>query len=363
MQKRVEAVPVEPTSLWPMHYSSRHGSKYNYVCCRVGGAASTESEGGSCGRLASQRFASCFAPRLPARAWPDRGTAAAVAASGTALAGTAPSAAELRAVAAPLPISAVVEFPPSAAAASALWGGLHFGGLWAFRSGGTHVVPVDQTCTDEAGEATGWQIVQIQDVVRPNEQQQVALDALGDGIVKASQVIRAGCPTNIAFTPTGRLEQMQKRVEALIQAVSIMRPAVEEFYRQLSDEQRARFNALDAPAREREGDDPTASARPGAKAACGADVTPWPTDSIEQAVDPTDAQRVKLDDLKAAAARAADLIKASCPAETPLTPPDRLAAVAMRLDAVLRGVQTVRAAVDDLYSTLTDEQKARFNTP
>jgi len=221
---------------------------------------------------------------------------------------------------------------------------------------------VDQTCADEAGEVTGWPIDQIREVVQPNEQQRAALDALADAVVKASQTIKAGCPTAVSFTPTGRLEQMQKRVEALIQAVSAVRPAVAKFYEQLSDEQKARFNAMGAPGGQREGDDRTASGRPNPQAACGAAVTPWPTDSIERVVRPTDAQRAKLDDLKAAAAKSADLIKASCPAETPLTPPDRLAAVAKRLDAVLQGVQTVRAAVDDFYSVLTDEQKARFNT-
>jgi hypothetical protein len=220
---------------------------------------------------------------------------------------------------------------------------------------------VDQTCSNEAGEVTGWPIDQIQEAVQPNEQQRAALDALGDAIVKAAQAIRAACPTSVAFTPTGRLEQMQKRVEALIQAVSIVRPAVVTFYQQLSDEQKARFNAMGAPGGEHEGDDRTASGRRSPQAACAADVTPWPTDSIERAVHPTDSQRVKLEDLKAAAAKAADLIKASCPGETPLTPPDRLAAVAKRLDALLQGVQAVRAATDDFYSMLTDEQKARFN--
>lgn len=220
---------------------------------------------------------------------------------------------------------------------------------------------VDQTCSDEAGEVMGWPLDQIQDVVQPNEQQRAALDALGDAIVKAGQAIRTGCPTNIAFTPTGRLEQMQRRVEALVQAVSIVRPAVVRFYEQLSDEQKARFNAMGAPGSEHEADDRPASSRPNLQAVCAADVTPWPTDSIERAVHPTDTQRVKLDDLKAAATKAAGLIKASCPAETPLTPPDRLAAVAKRFDAVLQGVQTVRAAVEDFYSTLNDEQKARFN--
>jgi hypothetical protein len=217
---------------------------------------------------------------------------------------------------------------------------------------------VDQTCVEEASEVTGFSVDQVKEVVEPNEQQRAALDALADALAKASRTIKTACPTGVSFTPSGRLEQMQKRVEALIQAVGIVRPAVAGFYNQLSDEQKARFNAM---AGERVGNVRPGSGRPNPQVACSAAVTPWPTDTIERAVHPTDAQRGKLDDLKSAAAKAADLLKASCPAETPLTPPDRLAAVAKRLDAVLQGVQTMRTAVDDFYSTLTDEQKARFN--
>jgi hypothetical protein len=43
-----------------------------------------------------------------------------------------------------------------------------------------------------------------------------------------------------------------------------------------------------------------------------------------------------------------------------LTPPARLAAVGKRLDTMLAAVETVRAALDDLYGDLTDEQKAQF---
>jgi len=78
-------------------------------------------------------------------------------------------------------------------------------------------------------------------------------------------------------------------------------------------------------------------------------------------VRPSEGQRALLDRLKDAGARATEMLKASCPGETPATPPARLAAIASRLDAMLQAVQLVRAALNDFYGSLTDEQKAQFN--
>jgi LTXXQ motif family protein len=46
----------------------------------------------------------------------------------------------------------------------------------------------------------------------------------------------------------------------------------------------------------------------------------------------------------------------------PPTPPDRLAAIGNRLKAMLRAVGTVQPALADFYNSLSDDQKARFNT-
>jgi hypothetical protein len=43
-----------------------------------------------------------------------------------------------------------------------------------------------------------------------------------------------------------------------------------------------------------------------------------------------------------------------------VTPPARLAAARKRLETMLDAVKSVRAALDDLYAKLTDEQKAQF---
>ncbi len=66
--------------------------------------------------------------------------------------------------------------------------------------------------------------------------------------------------------------------------------------------------------------------------------------------------------MQSALAQAADSIKAACPSELPATPPDRLAAIGKRLQAMLQGVATVQPALTDFYGSLSDEQKARFNS-
>ncbi len=223
----------------------------------------------------------------------------------------------------------------------------------------THAVA--QTCTDETGEVTGWPIDQIQDVVQPNAEQRALLDDLGNAVVKASQVIREACPKSIPFTPLGRLDQMQQRIEALVRAAEIVQPALAKFYDSLSDDQKARFNNMGAPAKETVGAGGASQADQSPQATCQANITPWPTDRVAGAVHPNAEQRVKLDALADAAAKAGDVVKASCPTELPATPPGRLDAAIKRLDAMLKGIAIVRPALADFYNSLDDEQKARFN--
>ena len=64
--------------------------------------------------------------------------------------------------------------------------------------------------------------------------------------------------------------------------------------------------------------------------------------------------------LQNATTQAADLLKASCLTNDPLTPPARLAAVGKRLGTMLQAVKMVSAALNDFYGTLSDEQKAKF---
>jgi len=170
--------------------------------------------------------------------------------------------------------------------------------------------------------------------------------------------MKSACPSDLPDTPTGRIAAMRNRLEAMLKAVTLVRPALDRFYSSLSDEQKQRFNAVPeaTPSRRR-----TARA-PEQSQACGADVAaPVPIDRIRRVIDPSEAQASALDALDEATHRAAEELKASCQGDQNLTPPGRIAAMEQRLKATLGALDRVQPALDRFYGSLSDEQKARFN--
>ena len=59
-------------------------------------------------------------------------------------------------------------------------------------------------------------------------------------------MFRNACPTTDPMTPVSRLQAMIIRLQTMLDAIAIVRPALESFYSSLSDEQRARFDAMQA---------------------------------------------------------------------------------------------------------------------
>ena len=211
-------------------------------------------------------------------------------------------------------------------------------------------------CGDDAREVASLPIDRINAAVAPTEPQRAALDALANASVQAAQAIKAACPTDVAFTPTGRLDAMERRVDAMVQAVALIRPPLDNFYGMLSDEQKARFNGIGRDSHERRG-------TPGPAQTCGMStlIPEWPQAQIVKLVQPSEGQRVLLDRLRDATQQSAAMLKAACPTEPPASPPARLAALAARLDTMLKAVRLVHAALNDFYNSLSDEQKAQFN--
>ena len=99
-------------------------------------------------------------------------------------------------------------------------------------------------CGGQKAGLTALPIERIEEVVQPNVAQAGALDRLSEAMDKAVQVLQSACPTTIPLTPVGRLEVMQKRLEAMIEAANTVRPALEDFYAALNNEQKAKFNRL-----------------------------------------------------------------------------------------------------------------------
>jgi ribosomal protein L20A (L18A) len=99
-------------------------------------------------------------------------------------------------------------------------------------------------CSRDKAGLSSVPIEQIEDVVQPTAAQNEALDRLDDALQKAVETLNQACPTTTAQTPVGRLEVMEKRLEALIAAASTVRPALDDFYAALSNEQKAKFNRM-----------------------------------------------------------------------------------------------------------------------
>jgi hypothetical protein len=238
----------------------------------------------------------------------------------------------------------------------------------AASSAGHRVARTDDTarraadvCSDDAAQLANWPIERISEVVQPTDAQRAGLDELRTASAKAIDMLKAGCPKDLPSTPTGRLAAMESRLEVMLAAVKTVRPALEGFYESLNDEQKARFNAVtpadDANAVGRDQRDLTKfcdEKTPG--------VTDLPIARIAQAVQPTPAQRTGLDELQEASVKAAERLKANCPTYQTLTPTGRIEAMEKRLEATLDAVKTVQPVLAKFYNSLSDEQKARFNS-
>jgi hypothetical protein len=216
--------------------------------------------------------------------------------------------------------------------------------------------PLAQMCGEDSRDIAGLPVDKFQKAIQPDDAQSAALDELANASVKAAQDIKAACPTEIALTAPSRLAAMQTRIEAMIGAVATVQPPLEKFYGLLSDEQKERITALGLEQRQGRTAGP-----PDQSCSAAPSVADWPSADIERTVHPSETQRASLAALQAATAKAADMLKVACPADDPLTPPARLAAVGKRLDTLLQAVKTVMAPLNELYGALDDEQKARFN--
>jgi hypothetical protein len=229
------------------------------------------------------------------------------------------------------------------------------------RIGGRHEPRVGGLCSEHAPALTDWPIERIAQVVEPTEAQRAGLDELKSATAKAVDLLKSACPKDLPSIPTGRLAAMETRLQAMLAAVQTVRPALEQFYQSLSDEQKARFNAV-AP-----GENAAAAGkdRRDLSQLCG-ERTPGigdlPIDRIARAVQPTSEQQAALDELKQASAKAADTLKSDCPSYQALTPTGRVEAMEKRLELMLTAVRTVQPALAKFYDALSDEQKARFNT-
>ena len=221
-----------------------------------------------------------------------------------------------------------------------------------------------QLCSNPDRGVTAWPFADIARVVRPTAEQRDLLDQLKRAAARAADTLKNSCSDNYALTPPGRLQAMINRVSATLEAVRIVRPALEAFYNSLSDEQQARFNSLgpQLPSAPQDQSQQEANANHESCGAPKASLTQLPIERINAVLRPTSAQKDALDRLSAATEKSVRVLQKACPYEVALTPVGRLQAMEKRLSAMLEAANQVQPALNEFYASLTSEQKARFNT-
>jgi hypothetical protein len=97
-------------------------------------------------------------------------------------------------------------------------------------------------CDPRAAGLAEWRVERIERLVRPTDAQKPKLDDLKSASAKAAQTISVACPRDIPQSPSARLELMEKRLTAMLEAVKTVRPAFDAFYASLDKEQQARLD-------------------------------------------------------------------------------------------------------------------------
>ena len=215
---------------------------------------------------------------------------------------------------------------------------------------------LERVCSDHAGELASLPVEQIRQSMRLSEEQQSILDDLRKASVEAAQTIHAACPTEAASTPSGRLAAMQQRLEAMKSAIERIRTPFEKFQESLDDDQKAELAELNDQRA------PFAPKVPTAQSCTPPETLQWPVSEIEAKLHLSETQREQLDALQRMNAFARNTLNFACQPDDNLTPPDRLATADTRLDAMLDAIRLIAPALDDFLATLSEEQKAQFET-
>jgi hypothetical protein len=250
-------------------------------------------------------------------------------------------------------------------------------------------------CGQQAGELGNLPFAAIARIAAPDEVQIVALEALRESAMQATERLASDCPQSVPAEPAVRLEAVERAIDVASAAFASVLPALQKFYSALDDEQKARLfrdmTLAHAPVSssertaKRSGErldrrssrwrayasaDRSAAAKgwdgvaaKGWDGVCEQFISAlrgWPIREIEGGVGLSEPQRITFYELVISSLRAADMLAGACPAETALTPAGRMATLRARLDAVRVATALVRPAFTHFYDSLDEAQRVRF---
>ena len=101
-----------------------------------------------------------------------------------------------------------------------------------------------QNCGAAQPGVMRWPTAEIDQTVRPADAQRASLVALQNATTQAADLLKSSCVADDLLTPSARLAAVGKRLDTMLQAVKIVRSALTDFYGTMSDEQKAKFEAI-----------------------------------------------------------------------------------------------------------------------
>src|SRR5215831_17166786 len=202
-------------------------------------------------------------------------------------------------------------------------------------------------------------IERIERAIEPSASQRDVLEQLRAALAQTIERINATCPAAVPAALTQRLAAIQDRIWAMHDALLTLRQPLENFYNSLTDEQQGRLRRDEPESAERAADVTDGRAQTCAEPAAG--IADGIMRAIGRAAPPSGPQRAGLEALRLNSAAMAKLVAGSCPSDPRLSPMGRFAAATDRLDVMLFAVMSMGPALQRLYDSLDDKQKAGLN--
>jgi hypothetical protein len=213
-------------------------------------------------------------------------------------------------------------------------------------------------CSGFAPGVVNLPVARLEEIIQPTSGQREAFDELKAAFAKAARVLQASCFEQTPLTPVARIDAMEQRLEAMQQAVTIVRGPLERLYGLLSEEQIPRLENAAAKPENEQGSPPI-----NLTGLCSgeSELTNVPAEEVARVIRLSEEQRFELDKLKEASGKAAEELRASCPKEVPPTIEARLQDAHRRIASLIHAIETIRPAMRSFYASLSDQQKAALN--
>jgi hypothetical protein len=101
-----------------------------------------------------------------------------------------------------------------------------------------------QNCGAARSGTTDWPTAEIESRLHPTDAQRASLTALVDASAKASNMLKDACLPDDVQTPPARLAATGKRLDVMLIAIRTVLAALDDFYDQLTEEQKTQFEAI-----------------------------------------------------------------------------------------------------------------------